>query len=759
MNNDNSHLEYTQRWWISLRDGDLTTAQKMLDEGFDIEDVNSRGETGFFFAAANGHLEQARWLLDQGADATSTDINGANPLHHIIRRRSVDEIETVTKMGVNINGQDHKGTTPLLFAVMDEYKAMEMTEVCLKMGANPNIAAKSNTTPLLAASSRHLDVMYRLLKAGANHLAVGARGSLLHAILESKDKKSDKVFEDIVKTYPDLDVNHLSRAGSTPLAFAIERGGASTVKVLLEAGADPNQRSQGKLLGHASALMILAAGRTDSSLFELAFKNGADPELRDDNGKNALFYALFSGTSEEEYKEFEAAAKKLGPKADKKALKEINDAMAIEVWHRKKRNVESLIKGGASPTAPLSKEGVSAYDLALKQDTSEKRVEAIRWLHSLGFAVNPGVATVRFPVSKEDQTPNPGFTAIRLRDENAVEALIDAGLDPAKPDDQEGYTLVHALALANFTEEENNAIFLAQRNIQVKTNHGQDEEKHKEAIDKLKAQVEERVEKLENWRAEGFERLTTICGNVDVPDKNGLTPLAFYISRGETRLAEVALKAGADPLKEDIDGDHALYVAMKTGQIEWVHRLVEHLGPSSDAVKNILLDMTYSSPEDGGSRKPFMAAIQSLSLFEDMVPQWLTAKDEAGNVPLLVAAATAQEDLVDAFLAMRADPNVRDSEGNTAMHHAVDQNRGDIVKALINWGGVDQANNAGKTALDMAVRVGNPYVARAVRETASTDDRFEMKLDEAIVEAAQKGREKGKRAETPAIASSRRFSM
>lgn len=745
MNNDNSHLEYTQRWWFALRDGDFNTAQEMFDDGFDIEAVNSRGETGFFFAASNGKIEQAQWLVDRGAKIETFDFDGNTPIHHAVRRRAIEDIKPLLEMGVNINHQNQLGTTALLFAVMDEVKPLELTEALLNEGADPNLSAKSNTTPLLtAASGKRLEVMYRLLKAGANHLAVGSRGSLLHAILESSDKKSEKVFADIVKSYPDLDVNHLSRAGSTPLAFAIERGGRDTVRVLLEAGADPNQRSQGKLLGHASALMILASGPTDPSLFELAFKNGADPELRDAEGHNAMFYALFSGVSKEEYKLFEEASKKLKNQNDKQGLKNLQKQLNQTVSARRKANVEALIAGGASPTAPLSKEGISAYNLALEMDKSEERVETIQWLHSLGFAVKPGVASVRFPVAKEEQADNPGFEAIRLRDENAVEALIEAGLDPAKPDEREGMTLVHALALANFTEEENNAIFIAQRNIAVKTNHGVDEEKHKEAINKLKEQIEDRVNKLEEWRSEGFKRLTSLTGNVDVPDKNGLTPFAFYIAKGETRLAEIALASGADPLKADIDGDHALYVAMKTGQIEWVHRLIETLGPTSDAVKNILLDMTYSSPEDGGSRKAFLAALHSLSLFEDMVPEWINVKDENGNVPLLVAAATAQEDLVDAFLAMGADPNVKDPEGNTPMHHAADQNRGDIVKALINWGGYDQKNNAGKNALDFAIRVGNPYLARSVREEMNTAERFVIDLKPELVEAAKKGQEKAK---------------
>ena len=101
--------------------------------------------------------------------------------------------------------------------------------------------------------------------------------------------------------------------------------------------------------------------------------------------------------------------------------------------------------------------------------------------------------------------------------------------------------------------------------------------------------------------------------------------------------------------------------------------------------------------------------------------------------------------MVDTFLAMGADPNIQAKDGNTALHHAVMEDRGDIVKTLLAMG-ADKTirNKVGKDALDLARMRGIPYIVKAVNE--GTGDKPTFTVEETVAEAAKRGREKAQEA-------------
>ena len=749
MNDTTDQIDQRTAWWTAIRDNDLVAAQSLLDQGFDIEELNARSETAFLFTAGNGMLSQAAWLASKGADPRATDLNGGTALHIIVRRGAFKEIDGVVGMGVPVDAVDGRGTPPLLLAANHERLAFELVEALLKNKANPNIASKSTSTPLLAAAAGDdMRVFKQLMDAGADYLAIGVRGSVLHSLLESNAKDSEEVAVGLIENNKDLDVNQLSRAGSTPLAFAVSRGARGAIKALLRAGADPNARGASKLGSQMSALMLLAVGDFDEEAFSLAFQNGADASLRDDNGFTALTYALVAGPSEKEMEPFEKVveeATKAGKPVPKKELEEQIENM---LWDRRFKTVDALLAGGANPKESMSADGRSAYHAALTLQDKEKRILTIKWLSERGFVVAPGRVTLRFPVPQNEWADDAGEIAMcKYRDEDTVEALLEAGMDPKRFSEREGITLLHSLAKVNLFPKEQLAIQMAQRKL---LNSNASDEKNKEAIESLKTQVNDLVQGLDEWRTKMFSRLVEVVGDVDIPDKRGLTPLGYFVANGISALAETALAKGADPLRCDEDGDHVVSVAIKTGNIEWVHRMVAHIGPASPALEPLFLDMAYSSPE-AGSRVPFIQAIRSLIEMEGGVQHWLDARDENGNTPLIIAAATKQEDLVDTFLAMGANPNVQANDGNTALHYAITEDRGDIVKRLLACDAdASLKNAAGKSSQDLASMQGTPFISRAMRERDGERPVFE--LDEEVKKVAAEGREK---ARAPAPASRR----
>lgn len=741
MNDITDQIDQRTLWWTAIRDNDLVAAQKLLDQGFDIEELNARSETAFLYTAGNGMVEQATWLASRGADPHATDLTGGNALHIIVRRGAFKEIDGAVILGVAVDAVDSRGTPALLLAANHERRAFELVEALLRNKANPNIASKSTTTPLLAAAAGDdMRVVRQLLDAGADHLAIGVRGSILHSLLESNAKDSEEVAIELIEGNKDLDVNQLSRAGSTPLAFAVSRGARGAIKSLLRAGADPNARGASKLGSQMTALMLLSVGDFDDEAISLAFENGADPALRDDNGFTALAYALVAGPSQKEIAPFEKAAEEAAKSGQKISRKDLEDQVEDMLWDRRFKTIDALIAGGANPKESMSGDGRSAFHAAMSLQDKEKRLMAVKWLAERGFAVSPGRVTLRFPVPKDDWADDVAEIAMtKYRDEDTIEALLEAGLDPKRCSEREGITLVHALAKVGLFAKEKIAIEIAQRKLLVSN---ASEDKNKEAIESLKSQVNELVESLDSWRTQMFTRLVEIVGDVDVPDKRGLTPLGYFVANGVSALAEVALAQGADPMRCDEDGDHVVSVAIKTGNVGWLHRLVTHIGPSSLALEQLFIEMAYSSPE-AGSRVPFIQAMRSLVEIEGGVAHWLDARDENGNTPLIIAAATKQEDLVDTFLAMGANPDVQSNDGNTALHYAITEDRGDIVKRLLACGAdASLRNSAGKSPQDLASMQGTPFISRAMRERDGERPNFE--LDEETKKIAAEGREKGR---------------
>lgn len=60
----------------AAKDGNITTIQKLIDRGADINAKNENGWTALFYAAVTGHEMVVRLLLDRGADINAEDKEG-----------------------------------------------------------------------------------------------------------------------------------------------------------------------------------------------------------------------------------------------------------------------------------------------------------------------------------------------------------------------------------------------------------------------------------------------------------------------------------------------------------------------------------------------------------------------------------------------------------------------------------------------------------------------------------------------------------
>lgn len=233
--------------------------------------------------------DEVRRLLRQKVDVNGKDGDGTSALHWASYRDDGETADLLLRAGADVNAANDLGATPLWAA--SQNGSAEMVRRLLKAGANPNLALGSGETPLMVASRAGSgEVVSQLLAAGATVDATGTRGQT--ALMWAVAQKHPDVVKLLIDAGADIharsSVWHLVMAVSphgmlqynksiphgadTALLFAARIGDLASAKLLLGAGANPNDRDA---WGVSATAMAAHAGFTD--LVELLLEQGADP--------------------------------------------------------------------------------------------------------------------------------------------------------------------------------------------------------------------------------------------------------------------------------------------------------------------------------------------------------------------------------------------------------------------------------------------------------------------------------------------------
>jgi hypothetical protein len=179
-----------------------------------------------------------------GCDRRPTD-REAKKLIRAIEASDTALADKILAAGVDVNGQDSAGMTPLLQALLSGNEPL--FQQLLARGANPNVCTTRGQCVMNQAADRDGPWLELALKYGGdpNALNVGnpyAPNStpLFYAITPKRvDFEAWQVRNIELLLQANADINHQDAQGSTPLLTAAESGGYEIVVHLLLAGADP----------------------------------------------------------------------------------------------------------------------------------------------------------------------------------------------------------------------------------------------------------------------------------------------------------------------------------------------------------------------------------------------------------------------------------------------------------------------------------------------------------------------------------------
>lgn len=269
-----SALIWAAKW------GSETITKKLLSGGADVQwksdfwsHVEQAGYTWnkeskehpISYAAMLGHASIVELLLQHGADIEYQGREGRSPLVLATRGNHLPVVQLLIANGADLLSRDMWGGTPISYALSNGHnEILDFILKALKKDGHSEEYVKRGLQILLsrAAFNGDLERIQYALSNGA-------------------------------------DVNHQNSKGeNTPLCLAARKANASTVKLLLESGANPNAAiSADPRRTHRrraiTPLIFAVQNETDSEpMVRLLLNYGADAKIR---GDSALYHAARLG--------------------------------------------------------------------------------------------------------------------------------------------------------------------------------------------------------------------------------------------------------------------------------------------------------------------------------------------------------------------------------------------------------------------------------------------------------------------------------
>ncbi|CAL4090172.1 unnamed protein product [Meganyctiphanes norvegica] len=146
--------------------GHTRIAESLLKAGSNVEAIDNEGNGALHLAVLQGDQPLVKMLLHAGALTCTVTKNGLSVIHLAIQKNDVDIIRILIEAGADINSSKYD-EKPLASAVHTD--CQNTVETVLRLGANVNIRdAKGMTALHLASQHGCSNVIASLLSAGAN---------------------------------------------------------------------------------------------------------------------------------------------------------------------------------------------------------------------------------------------------------------------------------------------------------------------------------------------------------------------------------------------------------------------------------------------------------------------------------------------------------------------------------------------------------------------------------------------------------------
>ncbi len=276
----------------AVREIDHSTVRALLQEGVDVDAAQPDGATALHWAAYLDDLDATRLLIEAGASPDAANELGATPLYLACENGNPALVRALLEAGAAPDAALPSGETALMTAARTGSAGAVAALLAHGADVHAREAMEEQTALMWAVSQRHPGVVEVLLDAGAE--------------VQARSRVRPVVVAHSPRTGAPGAVTVVDEGGYTPLLFAARSGDLASARMLLAAGADPNDTAPAGTSalvvathsGHtALAAVLLRAGananasgagytplhaavlRGDESLVRALLAHGADPDV------------------------------------------------------------------------------------------------------------------------------------------------------------------------------------------------------------------------------------------------------------------------------------------------------------------------------------------------------------------------------------------------------------------------------------------------------------------------------------------------
>jgi ankyrin repeat protein len=274
----------------AARQGDAATVGRLLREGAAVDDVDGSGRTGLAVVAVEGddspgYVDTARLLVARGAGISPSLVEQA-------RSRGQNTVATTLVRAIDAPPPADPAAALLAAATAGDADAAALA---LRAGAGLEVRDGRQRTPLLlAVTGDQLDVARLLVALGADPDALDDRHDT--PWLVTGVTGSVPMLEILLPYGPDLTIRN--RFGGVSVIPASERGHVEYVRRVVQTGIDVNHVNDPGWTALLEAVVYGDGSARYQEIVQILLAAGADPEIRDANGRTALDHAEARGQRE-----------------------------------------------------------------------------------------------------------------------------------------------------------------------------------------------------------------------------------------------------------------------------------------------------------------------------------------------------------------------------------------------------------------------------------------------------------------------------
>jgi len=354
-------------------------------------------------------------------------LNGET-LMDAVRAGKPATVRALLKSGADVNQPNADGSTPLMLAVHEENA--EITDLLLTAGAKPDATSRYRMTPLnIAAETGNAAILERLLTAGADPNGVSEEGQTA-LMTAARNGKTDAV-RALIRRGAKVNATE-SFKGQSPLMFAAGEGNTAAVEMLIEFGADLRARSKA---GFTPLLFAVRNNRHETAKFLLAHGANANDSIAGANGAPATAAINIAVLNAD----FDLASLLLDAGANPNVRDARGYPIHVVVWLHKPGAPPDFAMSGVDPQPVALPSGRMSHVDMLKKllakgaDPNATVVsEEARFVPGGGLSRNPPeLAIGRHYLTYMGATPF--YLAARNGDVEMMRILAAAGANPTQP--------------------------------------------------------------------------------------------------------------------------------------------------------------------------------------------------------------------------------------------------------------------------------------------------------------------------------------